>query len=240
MIVRDTKHMMLGVVMTLLFAGILLFMFSNFFAGRMDHKVNAFKASDDLFNSIAKGSTNYFPGLMEANSKFMGHGLDFNLNLKSEALAVKSGELLQSAGARVEQDGSVLILQGDLGQILEQALVDSRALFNNQNQELYKRYGMQGREVVYVWWLTLNALEKGLTKAKDFEAAKFVNRVSKRGVEVGYNFYGIPSKSAADKAGILSFSLIFYVVYTLWWGFSIFFLFEGLGLKMSSGVKKEV
>jgi len=240
MIVKDKKHMSMGVIMTLIFAGILLFMFSKFFPGRMDQKVNAFKASDNLFNSIAKGSTNYFPELREANSKYMGHEVDLNLKLPSEALADRSEVLLQTAGATAEQEGSNILLQGGLGQIMSLVLRDSEALFNNQGQQLQNRYDMQGREVVYTWWQTLSALEKGLTKAKDFEAAKFVNRISKRGVEVGYNFYGIPSKSAGDKAGILSFSLIFYVVYTLWWGFAIFFVFEGLGLEMSSGVKKEV
>jgi hypothetical protein len=34
---------------------------------------------------------------------------------------------------------------------------------------------------------------------------------------------------------------VFYVVYTLWWGFAIFFIFEGIGLSMTKAkVKKEV
>jgi hypothetical protein len=35
--------------------------------------------------------------------------------------------------------------------------------------------------------------------------------------------------------------LLFYVMYTMWWGFAIFFLFEGFGLTMKkSKIKKEV
>jgi hypothetical protein len=30
------------------------------------------------------------------------------------------------------------------------------------------------------------------------------------------------------------------VVYTMWWGFAIFFLFEGFGLEMKAGKKKEM
>jgi hypothetical protein len=39
----------------------------------------------------------------------------------------------------------------------------------------------------------------------------------------------------------MSLMLIFYVVYSLWWGYAILFLFEGLGLSMKRAkVKKEV
>jgi hypothetical protein len=62
----------------------------------------------------------------------------------------------------------------------------------------------------------------------------------KKGVEVGYNFYGIEPKKASSKAGILSFALIFYVIYTLWWGYAILYLFHGLGLEMKARVKREV
>jgi hypothetical protein len=34
--------------------------------------------------------------------------------------------------------------------------------------------------------------------------------------------------------------LIFYVVYTLWYGFAIFELFEGIGLTMKKSAKQEV
>jgi hypothetical protein len=30
------------------------------------------------------------------------------------------------------------------------------------------------------------------------------------------------------------------VVYTLWWGFAVFYLFEGVGLQLTAGKKKEV
>jgi len=67
-----------------------------------------------------------------------------------------------------------------------------------------------------------------------------VDDVVKKGIEVGYNFYGIASEKASKKAGALAFSLIFYVFYTVWWGFSIFFLFEGFGLVMEAGKKEEI
>jgi hypothetical protein len=39
----------------------------------------------------------------------------------------------------------------------------------------------------------------------------------------------------------MTFLLVFYIAYTMWWGFSIFFFFEGIGLSMKKAkVKKEV
>ena len=241
MLVQDKKHMTWGVVMTVIFVVILAFMFSKNFQGRTaDEKINAFEASDNLFNSISKGSTNYFPMLLKDNQKYMEHSIDMTINLPNKALAQRSAFLLRTSGAEARPSDTQVLVQGDLGRILETALQDSQMLFNNEGQALQNTYDLPGKEVVYVWWNTMDSLERSLTKAGDFKAAKFVGRANKRGVEVGYNFYGIPSQSAADKAGILTFSLIFYVLYTLWWGFAIFFLFEGLGLRMSSGAKKEV
>jgi hypothetical protein len=44
-----------------------------------------------------------------------------------------------------------------------------------------------------------------------------------------------------DRAGLMIFLLAFYVFYTMWWGYAIFYLFEGFGLTMKKAkVKKEV
>ena len=79
-----------------------------------------------------------------------------------------------------------------------------------------------------------------MKKQKKFKAAAFLGEAVARGVEVGYNFYGIEPEKASKEAGILSFSLFFYIFYTMWWGYAIYFLFEGMGLEMKSGAKKEV
>jgi hypothetical protein len=44
-----------------------------------------------------------------------------------------------------------------------------------------------------------------------------------------------------DYAGMLTFMLVFYVAYTMWYGYGIFELFAGMGLGMGKPVsKKEV
>jgi len=59
-------------------------------------------------------------------------------------------------------------------------------------------------------------------------------------VEVGYNFFKIEPQTARTKAGILTFSLVFYVIYTLWFGIGVLLVFEGFGLEMKKGARKEV
>jgi hypothetical protein len=49
---------------------------------------------------------------------------------------------------------------------------------------------------------------------------------------------GIKNKEV--KAGIMTGLLVFYVLYTMWWGFAIFYLFEGVGLTMKKAKIKKV
>ena len=230
--IKDKKHFRNGLMMTVLFLGVLLFMFTPSFNG-----TNAFHASDALFNSIAKGSTNYFPQLGEQNRGFRDHHISVTIQTPA---ADKIATLLTTSGGRVGVQGTSLALTGDLNTILASALTDAENMFYNRGDLVREKYGLPEKEAMYLWWQTLKQMDRYLKTHKDFTAAAFISEVVKRGVEVGYNFYGVQPQSAGSKFGLLSFSLIFYVVYTLWWGFSIFFLFEGIGLEMSSGSKKEV
>ena len=71
-------------------------------------------------------------------------------------------------------------------------------------------------------------------------AAGFLHDITMRGVEVAYNFYGIEPRTGMGSAPVLAGSLLFYILYTMWWGYAILFLFYGLGMKMKAGAKKEV
>ena len=78
----------------------------------------------------------------------------------------------------------------------------------------------------------LSSEEKHLKEQKKFKEAKVIDTISAKAVETAYNYYGINPKSITDKLGVVIFSLVFYVVYTLWYGFSILFMFEGYGLRL--------
>jgi hypothetical protein len=60
-----------------------------------------------------------------------------------------------------------------------------------------------------------------------------VLEVKKKAVECAYNYYGIEPQRIADRVGIVIFSLLFYVLYTCWYGYAIIFMFEGWGLRLS-------
>ena len=235
MIVKNKKHFVWGLMLAVSFGVILVLMFSPLFHGE-----NALQAADRLFNSIAKGSTNYFPGLLERNRHFKDTKFEVTLKLADEDMARKASTLMAVAGARSVVDGTEVSASGYLGQVVEAALQDSQAMFHNQEESVAAKYGYPGKEVLYVWWSTFKSLDKEFKKQKMFAPCSFLADVVKKGVEVGYNFYGIAPQNASSKAGILSFSLVFYVVYTLWWGYAILFLFEGVGLQMKKGAKKEV
>ena len=75
-------------------------------------------------------------------------------------------------------------------------------------------------------------MDKDLKRQKMFEEAKVVTSLKKKAVETSYNYYKIEPQKISDRLWVVVFSLVFYVVYTMWYGFSIMFLFEGWGLQL--------
>jgi hypothetical protein len=81
---------------------------------------------------------------------------------------------------------------------------------------------------------------KELQKQRLIAEAQVVDQVLRRAVEPGNNFYSVEPVKVSDHIWLMSGMLIFYVIYTLWYGFAIFELFEGVGLAMTkSKVKQE-
>jgi len=235
MLIKDRKHFVWGALLSVSFAVVLVIMFSPVFRGE-----NALQAADRLFNSIAKGSTYYFAGLLERSEEYRDTGFEASLRLAEEETAARAMKVLRDAGVDCTTDSGILRAAGNLGQLLQAALKDAEAMFNNQGKEIAEKYGYPEKETLFVWWKVFKELESDLKKQKRFKEAALVADVVKKGVEVGYNFYGIEPQKASTKASILSFSLVFYVIYTLWWGYAILFLFEGVGMQMKKGAKKEV
>ena len=89
------------------------------------------------------------------------------------------------------------------------------------------------KTIVKAWWAVLDPSIKELQKQKLIQEAKVVGQVNKRGLEPGYNFYGINSEKVLDNVLPLVGLLAFYVLYTMWYGYAIFDMFAGIGLGMS-------
>ena len=86
--------------------------------------------------------------------------------------------------------------------------------------------------MLYNWWSALKAMEFDLKQQKRFTVAKIADLVNQKAVETAYNYYGIDGQKITDRLGVVIFSLVFYVVYTLWYGFGIMYLFEGWGMQL--------
>jgi len=236
MILRNKKVFYQGLILAVGFLLVLYYMFTPSFNG-----TNAFHASDNLFNSISKGSTYYIPQVMEGIKKYDGKLFEVTIFKDNQEIAPYATTLLNLNGLAVSDATEGMSVSGDLGMLMTKVTEDSDAMFKNNGQALAQRYGMDERQALYVWWMTMKEIKSALDQQKVFAPATFIDKnVVKRAIEVGYNYYGIEGQKAADRWGTILFSLIFYVIYTMWWGYAIFFMFEGVGLEMTAGRKKEM
>ena len=226
--IADKKEFTRGTLMLAGFLVVLVAMFMPLFG--KGH--NALNYLDDLYNSISKGSAYYIPDLAAKNQDYQGREISVSLKAPSAAQAENTAKLFWKAGAAVEMNGDALAVKGDLGKIMAASLEDADALFHNQGEALQAKYGYEARQVGYNWWQALKALNKDLTHQELFAEAKWVATVQAKATECAYNYYQIVPEKITNKIGIVIFSLAFYVLYTLWFGFSIMFLFEGWGMDL--------
>lgn len=225
--IADKKLFYKGFGLLTAFAVVLFTMFMPFFK-----EGNTLNYMDNLYNSISKNSAYYIPGLQEENAAYKGTPVRVTLSLATERQAEETVPLFENAGAVATRTGTDITVEGDIGLILEAALADADTMFHNQGARIRQKYDYGERQVLYNWWTALNKTDMALKKQKMFKEAKFVGNVNKRAVECAYNFYEITPQKITDKIGIVVFSLVFYVVYTLWFGFSIMYLFEGWGMRL--------
>jgi hypothetical protein len=105
-------------------------------------------------------------------------------------------------------------------------------MYRNNSDHISKKYGYDGRLALYNWWLIFREMDKDLKKQKMFKEAKIVMEIKDKAVECSYNYFGIEPQRIMDKIGIVIFSLVFYVMYTLWYGFAYLYMFEGWGMQL--------
>lgn len=227
MMIADKKEFALGTGLLIAFTVVFVIIFSPVFNGK-----NGMEYLDDLYNSISKGSAYYIPELKEEAAGFSGNKISVNLTLPSPEQAEQTAKLFNQAGALVNISEAQLTVSGDLAGILRNCLEDADMMYLNENDKITAKYGYGERQVIYNWWMAAKEMEKSLTKQKLFKEAKITSTINKKAVETAYNYYQIEPQKISDKYGIVIFSLIFYVVYTLWYGFAILFMFEGWGMKL--------
>ncbi len=235
MLIRNKKPFNLGVVLAITFLGVLLLIFSPLFSGK-----SGLQFADDSFNKLAKGSSYFIPKVSKTVEKFVGKPLSVNITLEKAEDVEGTVKVLTTAGALATASGTELTVQGDLGVILQSALKDADSMFHNDGKTVSDRYGYDEKHVLKNWWQALTKIDKALKKEKLIAEAKAVSEVTKKAIEPGYNFYKVEGQKVIDHAGMMTGLLVFYVAYTMWWGYAIFYMFEGIGLTMKKAkVKKE-
>ena len=255
MAIKDKKHFTIGLFLAISFLVVLFLIFSPLFTVGGE-KVNALVWADEMFNSLSKGSSYFIPKVTKSNEKFMGNMFSVTLNMgkaedkpgDGEARAERAYQLfiVNEGIAKAELKGTELKLEGDLGKVLATALRDSETMYRNDGEKMKALYATamktdDMKQMFRQWYNVLDRMNKTFVREKKAAEAKICADVMKKAVEAAYNYYGVEPVKVKDKLGIMTFLLVFYVVYTLWWGFSIFFLFEGIGLNMTKAkVKKEV
>jgi hypothetical protein len=230
--------------------GLLLFVtflcvFASLFMPIWGKGENGLNEADDLFNRLSKGSSYFIPAVQKELPTAEGKSITVTAKIKdADAKFVPViVDNLKKAGAEASADGNSVTYSGDLGKILTTALADADDMFKDNGQAVLDRHGVaeKGAEkgITKAWWLVFDASIKPLQKQKLIQEAKLVNTVNKRGLEPGYNFYGVPAGRVMDSILPLTGLLVFYVIYTMWYGFAIFDMFAGIGLSMSKPKNKK-
>ena len=221
------KKFYAGVALMAGFIVVLLFIFLPIFKGQ-----NSLDYLDALYNSISKGSANYIPDLRQEVGRLPEDPIVVTLTMTGEQQAGQTALLMLKSGATAGVSEREIKVSGSLREILTNCLDDAERMYLNDGKAVSGKYGYPEKNVLFNWWNAFKELDSELKRQKRFAEAKVVSLINKKAVETAYNYYEIEPQNIADRYGIILVSLIFYVVYTIWYGFAIMYMFEGWGMKL--------
>ncbi|MDR3567487.1 MAG: hypothetical protein P4L43_05600 [Syntrophobacteraceae bacterium] len=239
MLIADKKTMSLGLFLGLTFLGVLVLIFSPVWG----QGKNGLKFSDRLFNSLAKGSAYFIPEVTGNLKKFENQQLVVSVKMKDAGEAASAWKVLSKTAPNTTMQGVVLKVQTPMAPLLGAALRDADSMYFNKGREIGQRYGMDEQKAMESWYGALKGASKALQKGSrnNIEQSNIIEEVMTKAIEPAYNFYKIPAEKISQRAWLVTGMLLFYILYTLWWGFAIYFLCEGFGLSMSKAkTKREV
>jgi hypothetical protein len=202
---------------------------------------NGLVYADDMFNKLSKGSSYFIPKVAKSNEKFNTTTIAMKVKLDKPEQNDLTIKMFAAAGAEAKTASPEPQINANLGSLMSAVLQDADDMYKNDGQKLVTRYGVDEKEAMASWWNVLKVMDKELKKQGKIAEAKIVSDVMKKAVEPAYNYYKVDAQKVSEKAAIMTGLLVFYVVYTMWWGFAIFYMFDGIGLTMKKAkVKKEV
>ncbi len=251
MLIRNPKAFTRGALLMISFIAVFILFFMPVFPAQEEGagKTNGLVYADHLFNTLSKGSTAKYLIADTNSDEFIQKRVDgiqkadFNLTLpfKNAAAVPAVVDLARKAGMEAAPTDTGMTIKGDLKVLLTAMVKDSISMYKNDAEEVASRYGVtDGKAVMKSWHALAKTMIKPLQKENMVAEASVVNTVLTKGIELGFNFYNITPIKVSDNIPLVAGFLIFYVVYTMWYGFAIFELFEGIGLTMKKSVKQEV
>lgn len=234
--IRDSKAFIMGLIMLLSFMGIYAYMMSPSFGnGR-----NGLEFADDMFNSISKGSAQaVILGEVKNAEKWNGTTIEVDLKCKDEQQAARWADALNKVdGAEVKVNQTNLSLKTDFGKLLANISEDCIAMYDNKGDVVQAKYNTDPRDATNRWYSITKAIGKDLEKKEQFKESIYLATYQKKVIEPAYNYYGVETKFVKDNKGTMTFLLLFYLFYTLWYGFAIYYLCVGFGITMNKAAKK--
>jgi hypothetical protein len=245
----DKKHLAWGLILLISFLGLFILIILPIYPGGL----NGLEYADELFNKLAKGSCYQIPKLKKEVEKYKGIVLDVVIDAKkptdkpgdAEKRAERIAKVFTINGAKAEIQGSKVHITGDFGAIMAAALEDSDQMYHNNGDYIKKKYGVEDdekmKQMFRQWHNAFTGIHKQFILQKKVNEANFIKKVMTAAIEPAYNFYGIQAVKIKEKAGLAAGFFVFYLLYTIWYGYGVLYLFEGLGLSTKKPkVKKEV
>ncbi len=225
--IHDKRQFTIGLVLLAGFFGALALVFRPMASGQ-----NTLDYLDGVFNSTSKASAYYIPAARAKAERLGAEPIAVKLRARTAEQATQVETLLRAAGATVAREGAALSVSGDLRRILAEALADADAMFRNDGARVAGKYGLDERRVLYAWHGALGDAAKELDRQSRFREAAAVRDAMTKGLEPAYNYYGVTAIAMKDMIWIALAALVGYVLYTVWYGYAILFLFEGWGVKL--------
>ncbi len=231
MLIHHTKSFVKGMLLLLTFGVMCTVMLFPVLQNEYGNRMTGLEYADSVFNSLSKGSSYFVPQVRESVQEVKGRAVSVSVPLKHE-LGEAMVRAYESIGAEARIEGQRLLVRGDLGAILDAVTDVGDRLYFNDTKTVEGRFHQPALLVARAFWHSLNPAIKALQRQGRIEDAKVVDQVLRRVLEPGNNFYSVPVARVSDHVLLIVVMLAFYIIYTLWYGFGIMELFQGIGLSL--------
>ena len=226
--IHDKKEFGIGVGLIAAFFVALVAIFMPLFEGGK----NTLDYMDGMFNAISKHSAYYIPDVAKKAARHEGTTVTLAIEAADEAQATRMTTLFSATGATVIREGVALNVSTDIGRLMAAALADADLMYRNQGEAVAGKYGFEAKRALYDWHKAFAAMTKALNKQERFAEAKTLRDIQTKALEPAYNYFGVEAVPMSQTLWIALLALIGYVLYTIWYGFAILYIFEGWGLKL--------